>query len=148
MPTLVQIDWNYNGAWLGGYKLNVQTSLQEETQIKDNTDKKINKVNVEINRVDGTVSIIGSQVDDLERHNIHFQVRSAESDVIVTNEESYTPSAYTSFKGDGMRIYVSDELVAEATAMRFECDKGLGVQDWAIESPPNKSQTLNFYRKA
>lgn len=124
----------------------MQTSLQEETEVVDQTINKINQVNVRINRQDGTIDLIGTQVNELERHNIHFQVNTEASEVRVTNQETYDPTAYTSFKGDGMRIYVDGEQVAEATALRFECDKGLGVQDWAIEQG-NSSNSLIFYRK-
>ena len=31
--TFAQIDWKYNGAWYGGYKLDVETKKQEETSV-------------------------------------------------------------------------------------------------------------------
>lgn len=154
--TIAQSDWSYNGGWLGGYKLEVQTSRQEETSIIDNTRKRLYKVGAEIDRASGEIVLMGQsineRIDDVEssvnNHEIYFRVRANQGDVIVTNESAASPTAYTSFKGDGMRIYVGNVLVAEATVNRFECDRGLGVQDWAIESPTGKPQTLNFYRKA
>lgn len=65
----------------------------------------------------------------MESTMVHFQVDSASSSVRVTNEEVNPPQSYTAFQGDGMRVYVNGEQVAEATAQRFECDKGLGIQD-------------------
>lgn len=47
-----------------------------------------------------------------------------------------------------MRVFVNGEQVAEATAQRFECDKGLGVQDWAIEHTDNEPAVLMIYRRA
>lgn len=153
--TIAQADWTYNGGWLGGYKLNVQTSKQEETSVIEDTKKTLYKVDAKINRVDGEIVLMGQsingRIDDVESavndHEIYFRVRANEGDVIVTNQSAASPTAYTSFKGDGMRIYVGGTQVAEATANRFNCDKGLGVQDWAIESPSNSTAILNFFRR-
>ena len=143
----VQEDWDYNGSWLGGYEFEIQTQQQEETDvIYSELEKEVLSINTTVNHQEGLLDILGTRTDGIEADLIHFQVDAAASEVRVTNQDSTSPTSYTSFKGDGMRIYVEGEQVAEATATRFECDKGLGVQDWAIEQG-SSANTLLFYRK-
>lgn len=89
---------------------------------------------------------MGETVDDIERRSIHFQVDAEDQEVRVTSQDTYDPDTYTGFKDDGMRIYVDGEQVAEATANKFNCDRGLGVQDWVIEKGKGPN-ALIFYRK-
>ena len=143
---IAEIDWEYNGEFHGGYSLNVANKTQEETQVIPEEEKKFAQIRSSIDRQQGTLDIIGTTVEDMETQLIHFQVDAVNSEVKVTNQDASPPTSYTSFKGDGMRIYVDGEVVAEATANRFECDKGLGVQDWAIEQGQS-SNTLIIFRK-
>ena len=120
---------------------------QQETEVIDNTTKRaINAVNIKIDRQAGTFDLMGQRIDDTEETLVHFQVNSDAGEVRVTNQTTNPPTSYTAFKGDGMRVYVDGQLVAEATASRFECDKGLGVQDWSIEHGDNAA-ILMIYRR-
>lgn len=149
--TWLEPDYSYNnGYWHGGIDTELKTAEQEETQVVNTETKRaINSVNTRIDRQAGIIDLYGQRITttegQIEESNIHFQVDSAKSEVRVTNENTYTPDAYTSFKGDGMRVYVEGEQVAEATANRFNCDKGLGVQDWAIEHGEDP-KVLMIYR--
>lgn len=146
--TFIQPDYYYNnGYWVGGIDVELKSQEQEETEIVDSDTKRaINSVNTKIDRQAGTIDLIGRRVDDAEDVLIHLQVNSGAGEVRVTNEDVNPPKSYTSFKGDGMRIFVENEQVAEATANRFNCDKGLGVQDWAIEHAENEPEVLMIYR--
>lgn len=148
-PTIIcQPKWSYVGGWIGGYSLQVKTELQQETSVVDTEDERArNELSILINRNSGLIDIQGQQISDLEENSIHFQVNAPASEVRVTNQNTYEPTAYTSFKGDGMRIYVDDELVAEATRNRFNCNEGLGVQDWVIEHGENAA-VLMIYRRS
>ena len=151
--TILEADYTYNQAWGGGIDIELKTAKQEETTIvNSDLEKAVNKIDVTLNRQDGIIDLMGQRVKtvegEIEEQNIHFQVDANKSEVRVTNENTYSPKAYTSFKGDGMRVFVNGEQVAEATAQRFECDKGLGVQDWAIEHTDNEPAVLMIYRRA
>lgn len=137
---------SYNTMWTGGISLDINSSKQTETKVIDRTEKNIKSIKTIVNRQEGTISLIGQKQTDIEDKLIHFQVRSEQSDVIVTNQSTDEPSSYTSFQGDGMSIYVDGTKVAEATASRFNCNAGLGVQDWVIQQDSNGT-TLNFFRK-
>ena len=136
----------YNTMWLGGYSFKANSIMQEETKVIDETTRSINSIRTEINRQSGTVSIIAEQQNEMEDKLVHLQVRAIESDVIITNQKTENPSGYASFKEDGMRIYVQNTNIAEATADRFNCNKGLGIQDWAIVQGQSPS-VLNVFRK-
>ena len=149
MLTFIQPDWNYNnGYWIGGINTELKTQEQEETEVIDSETKRaINSVSTRIDRQEGTIDLIGQRVDDTEDILIHLQVNSQAGEVRVTNEDANPPQSYTSFKGDGMRVYVEGQQVAEATASSFNCDKGLGVQDWAIEHGSDASVLIIYRRR-
>lgn len=125
-PTFTTFKWNYNGGWVGGYQFSVDTSSQEETQVIDPIDK------------------VQADVRNL---NVHVQVDRVKGEVRITNQEDNPPTNYISLMGDGMRIYVDDEQVAEGTANRFNCDKGLGVQDWVMEQGAPETVMVVYRRK-
>lgn len=145
--TFVNEAWEYFGDWLGGYDCQLQTSEQAETSvIVDPLEKAVVSINSTVNRQEGLLDILGTRTTRLETDMIHFQVDAAAQEVRVTSQDTLPPTSYTAFQEDGMRIYVEGEQVAEATATRFECDKGLGVQDWAIEQT-SSGTVLCFFRK-
>ncbi len=137
---------SYNTMWTGGISLDINSSKQTETKVIDRTEKNIKSIKTIVNRQEGTISLIGQKQTDVDNKLIHFQVRAEQSDVIVTNQSTEEPTSYTSFQGDGMSIFVEGTKVAEATASRFNCNAGLGVQDWVIQQDSNGT-TLNFFRK-
>lgn len=144
--TICQEDYTYNGVWTGGYSLDIATNEQEETKVTNSAlEKATHTINTRIDRQQGTLDIISAEVNGIDDKLIHFQVNS--NDVRISREDTENFSSYTSFKDDGMRIYVEGEQVAEATATIFECNKGLGVQDWAIAQPNSDPNVLCFYRR-
>ncbi|MBE6156971.1 MAG: hypothetical protein E7161_04445 [Firmicutes bacterium] len=54
--SIAQYNLDFNGAWIGGYSLNVNSKHQQETKQKGNNDK-IKHINVELNRIDNEVKI-------------------------------------------------------------------------------------------
>lgn len=146
---IVQEDYTFYGDWVGGYDLQLQTAPQKLTNVKTSA-QEILSIHTEIDRQQGTLDIIGQKTTDMETELVHFMVDAGDQSVKVSNQDDPPFTSYTSFKEDGMRIYVDGEAdpVAEATAERFECHKGLGVQDWAIVQGTNNGElVLNFFRK-
>ncbi len=136
----------YISLTIGDAKSSLAQTLITTIEQVNNTSDKLASVNIKVNQQEGSLGILAQQVDESSNKLIHLQVDSAKEEVRITNQTSESPSAYTSFKGDGMRVYVDNNKVAEATSSRFECNKGLGVQDWAIEQG-SSANVLNFYRK-
>ena len=103
--TILEADYTYNQAWGGGIDIDLKTAKQEETTIvNSDLEKAVNKIDVTLNRQDGIIDLMGQRVEtvegEIEEQNIHFQVDANKSEVRVTNENTYSPKAYTSFKGD------------------------------------------------
>ena len=63
LPTIVQIDWNYNSKWNGGYELEIDSLQQEETQIVDTTTKKVRKLEITVDRELGKITQKVTEVD-------------------------------------------------------------------------------------
>lgn len=148
--TVAEVNFEYDGQWLGGYNCKYTTMRFQETNVVDNVDQEIAKVNVTIDHQQAQIILTGERLDEVEGQtqtlSTHFYVDGVNQEARVTSQETTSPTSYTAFKKDGMRIYVETEKVAEATADRFNCNKGLGVQDWAIEQGSNVN-ILNIYRK-
>lgn len=63
LPTIVQINWNYNAHWNGGYELEIDSLQQEETQIIDTTTKKVRKLEITVDRELGKITQKVTEVD-------------------------------------------------------------------------------------
>jgi len=136
----------YISLTIGDAKSSLAQTLITTIEQVNNTSDKLASVNIKVNQQEGSLGVLAQQVDSNNNKLIHLQVDSSKEEVRVTNQASEQPTSYTSFKGDGMRIFVGNANVAEATADRFNCNKGLGVQDWAIEQTDDK-KGLMFFRK-
>lgn len=143
---IAELNQEYNVGWSGGYTLDVENDVEQQTEVIT-TDKKLVSIRSTIDRQQGILEVVAQQTETM---SVHFVVDANDQDVKVSNQDEYPFSSYTSFKGDGMRIYVEGENdpVASATSTMFECHKGLGVQDWAIVQGTNNGElVLNFFRK-
>ena len=63
LPTIVQINWNYNSKWNGGYELEIDSLQQEETQIVDTVAKKVRKLEITVDRELGKITQKVTEVD-------------------------------------------------------------------------------------
>ena len=92
-PSILCIDRKYNGGWIGGYELQVETKKQEETQIF-NSNERINQINIKVDRELGEIEQqVSSKVGDDEI--ISKINQSAEQIVISANKidlTGYTPT--------------------------------------------------------
>lgn len=56
-PTLVTIEWNYNLSFFGGYELQLDSNLQEETTVSDTAMlAKLKKIKIQVDREIGQIS--------------------------------------------------------------------------------------------
>lgn len=66
--TIAQYDLEYDGGWIGGYKLDVATNKQQETQIIG-TDKKVKSIQTKLNRDEAQLQIISESTIDPNNPN-------------------------------------------------------------------------------
>ena len=62
-PTIVGYDLTYNGDWYGGYKLDVATKKQEETQVTG-TSEKIRNLSIKVDRESNKITQAIQEIDD------------------------------------------------------------------------------------
>ena len=60
--SIVQYDVKYNGGWLGGYELDLNSQIQEETKVVGDSDA-IKNIKIEVNRLDNEVQQAVELVD-------------------------------------------------------------------------------------
>lgn len=64
-PTLVTIEWNYNLSFFGGYELQLDSNLQEETTVNDAAMlAKLKKIKIQVDREIGQIS---QQITDVNK---------------------------------------------------------------------------------
>lgn len=64
-PTLVTIEWNYNLSFFGGYELQLDSNLQEETTVSDTAMlAKLKKIKIQVDREIGQIS---QQITDVNK---------------------------------------------------------------------------------
>lgn len=146
IPFLCTIDFNYNTSWLGGYVNELDTKMQEETQIVSSKEM-ISRINIKIDRETGEIlqqvsqtadnlytqtSIIQQNADSLEarvsqaENNIEGnsgRLTEFETAVSITASgvtvSQGTVGSYTKFTDSGMDIYVESAKVAWARSDGF-----------------------------
>ena len=143
-PTIAQIDWDFNIEWYGGYSLEVETKIQQETNNIESTDKKINSVRILVDRQNGEILQEINQVsENLNQQTSSLQQTASALEVRVANNETSisdnatrmssfetavsitadgvrisqgTEGAYVKFTDSGMEIYVQGTKTAWAEA--------------------------------
>lgn len=84
--TIVQYDLEYNGGWLGGYSLNVNSKKQEETeQLGVNT--KIKSIKVNLDRINSNLNIAVLQINKNESDITELNITSNEINNKVSSIE-------------------------------------------------------------
>ncbi len=61
-PTIAQYQKSYNGGWIGGYSLQVNSTKQEETQMTG-LEQKVLSIQTQVNRNNATLTTIAQQVE-------------------------------------------------------------------------------------
>lgn len=93
--SIAEIDWQYNSMWLGGYKLEITTSTQQETQIITATQRATNSIRQYIDREIGEVGVqIQSVVEDVgvvsqELSATASQLTAKFDDYVLTQDGDY-----------------------------------------------------------
>ena len=144
-PSIAQIDWDFNTRWFGGYSLEIETKIQQETKLKG--DSISNQIKIIVDRETGTIiQEINQLTDDLDQatssfnqtaNSLELRVANTETGLSQNNSrlESYetvvniqadgvrisqgTTGAYVMFTATGMQIFVEGIKTAWAEADGF-----------------------------
>lgn len=150
-PAITQIDWSFNMNWFGGYVLEIDTKIQEETNFINSTENKINSLRIIVDRQLGTIEqsiseisesvAINSTTIQQTANDLTVRVAAAESNIssnngrITTLESSVkitssgvevsngTAGSYTNFTASGMDIYVENTKTAWASSEGFASEE-------------------------
>ena len=63
-PTIAQYKMSYAGGWSGGYKLQVNTERQQETQIT-RTSQQVRNIQTKVDRLNNEFSVIAEEIEKL-----------------------------------------------------------------------------------
>ena len=150
--TMINVNWNYNSMWLGGYDLDLQSSMQEETQVVTEKEKRRRleiKVNRELGEItqritsnEGEISQLIQDASGLEGYfsnaaGAKYIRLSAEGIVIRESPDS----AYAVIDENGFYCY-NDDQVRVAAMKENEFD----TTNW-IFSETRNGNCLNFYKR-
>ena len=92
--TIAQYQINYNGQWLGGYELDINSKKQQETKQVGSSDL-IKQLSVKLNRDENELSIMAQRVDDNSDAITELNLNDEAVEVLIDNiknniEENYT----------------------------------------------------------
>lgn len=141
LPTIVQINWNYNARWNGGYELEIDSLQQEETQIVNamHYAKSINiKVDRELNIITQNVSNLESQIIEIASNDVDYveiQYAQVQGDI----EPQAWSSTITWY--DEYKTYYRAKVVYVDTSIRYT-DKVLLTKEAA--KTVNSVQSLYY----
>ena len=155
-PTLASIDWDFNSKWIGGYKLDVQTSKQEETNV-DGMDSKVKKILIavdrELNTIRQQISGIEGDISTLEQTDTYIQ----NSFVKMDNDKFVNLSTNIVFDINGINIKSSNvdtSLQLDATGVKVidnnnnvivnMTGKEFDMGEWIYAQT---GSTLNIYKR-
>ena len=91
--SIAQYNLDFNGAWIGGYFLNVNSKHQQETQQKSNNDK-IKQINVELNRIDNELNILVQTQDEQSAKMSELELNDSSIEASVSSLETITNNNY------------------------------------------------------
>lgn len=83
IPFICTIDWNYNTKWLGGYKLDVDCKIQEETKIIT-TKEQIRRVSITVDRELGVIDQRVTDLSDDVEASLTLKVDKTDNDQIIS----------------------------------------------------------------
>lgn len=105
-PTIAQYSMSYGGGWIGSYKIQVNTDKQEETKIVG-TKEIVKKIESEIDRINGTLTITSEKTDTNASNIASLQITSdglIENISKITDLEERTTVVETAVDGINVKI--------------------------------------------
>lgn len=80
-PFICTVDWSYNTAWRGGYKIELECKIQEETQIVS-TPELVRRINIKVDREAGEIRQEVSDLDDSVTASLALKVDKDGDEII------------------------------------------------------------------
>lgn len=92
-PTLVTIEWNYNLSFFGGYELQLDSNLQEETTVSDTAMlAKLKKIKIQVDREIGQIS---QQITDVNKSMTTVTKKADDASLVANSAKDTADSAST-----------------------------------------------------
>lgn len=92
-PTLVTIEWNYNLSFFGGYELQLDSNLQEETTVSDTAMlAKLKKIKIQVDREIGQIS---QQITDVSKSMTTVIKKADDASLVANSAKDTADSAST-----------------------------------------------------
>lgn len=92
-PTLVTIEWNYNLSFFGGYELQLDSNLQEETTVSDTAMlAKLKKIKIQVDREIGQIS---QQITDVNKSMRTVTKKADDASLVANSAKDTADSAST-----------------------------------------------------
>lgn len=155
IPFICTIDWNYNTKWLGGYKLDVDCKIQEETKIIT-TKEQIRRVSITVDRelgvIDQRVTDLSSDVEasltlkvDKTDNDQIISMINASADNIILNTKSLIFGVYPSGRYIEVKNYYNNNVAIGVTfqgngRVRFET-----TNSWEVINKNSSGVVLNEF---
>lgn len=90
-PTLVTIEWNYNLSFFGGYELQLDSNLQEETTVSDTAMlAKLKKIKIQVDREIGQIS---QQITDVNKSMATVSKKADNASLVAGSAKETADSA-------------------------------------------------------
>ncbi|MBR4260695.1 MAG: hypothetical protein IKQ33_01925 [Clostridia bacterium] len=117
-PTIAQYSLNYNGGWIGGYSLDINSKQRQETKIKGDIervkalavtlDRNLNELRIDVRETEQSVEDLANSIElfsvDLAQENL---VISTDKNSKPYNNATYNINYYGYFKGTQITPSVS-----------------------------------------
>ena len=156
--SISQYSHEYNGKWLGGYELNLESVLQAETKIKGDSDK-IKSIKITQDRQQNEIDVIVEDIDEQQQQIASINLKYNEiisrisdiADITTSGESSYASVNLLNVNasnpidikinplGDNIgylfphnALYPSDTLYPKNRILRFTNNTTSEVFDWEL----------------
>ena len=112
-PTINQINKTYNGDWLGGYELNIESIEVQETEIVDN-ETNIKNIKSRLNRDEAELEIVAENTKTLKKNYGDMYTKKEINELILNAESGLTNTFIRSggnnvFRNTGLWFETNEE---------------------------------------
>lgn len=138
IPTIAQIDWSYNAKWNGGYDLDIDTDVQEETQIVSSTEKKIKSLKITVDRELGLikqeVSDVNEKVDDVNTELTTKYSTTEQTSEMISSQVSEMKSTIEGDVSSTLRNYSTLQQTSNAISAAVSSEVSRADNKYATSS--------------
>lgn len=143
-PTICEADYKYNGSWVGGYSLNLESSVQQETKVQSTEDRIRKNVLIVVDREIGSIKQEISDLDEKNSSKFEQLSERINMDFVSKNDEGYVNLAsHIEFNAQGINISGTTRGETNATSLQLS-SSGAYIQN--ADGTEVASMTSNTFR--